>query len=160
MVAQPINSMIAGGGHLINQASGGQYAAGTGLKTNLGFNVKYNKNATNLQGSVNIILRTAGGQVYQIKSNAMSSLSTNLATGVASFRGKANLTDITNPLSPVVIGGNFDLQMTLDDNGTPGTLDTVGVTLRNSVGALLFSSRWSGAQTVEQNLHGGNLVVR
>jgi hypothetical protein len=117
-VAQPINGMITGGGHLINTSSAGEYAGG------------------------------------------MSSLSTNVREGTASFMSKANLTDITDPLEPETLLGNLDLQMTMKDNGNPGTSDTIAVTLRNSSGALLFSSNWSGTTTLQQSLSGGNLVVR
>jgi hypothetical protein len=159
-VAQPKNDMITGGGHLINTSSAGQYAAENGLKTNLGFNLKYNRPMTNLQGNVNIIIRTGDGKAYQIKANAMNSLSTNVNQGTASFMSKANLTDITDPDNPISLGGNLDLQMTMKDSGNPGSLDTIGVTLRSSSGALLFSNHWNGTNTVQQNLSGGNLVVR
>jgi hypothetical protein len=162
-VAQPISGMVTGGGHMVASSSSGQYAAANGLKTNLGFNVKYNKQMTNLQGNLNVIVRAANGKVYQIKTNATSSLTVTqptATTGVATFLSKANLTDITNPLAPVSLGGNLDLTVTLHDNGQPGSNDTIGITLRNSSGQLLYSSKWSGTNTVEQNLNGGDLVVR
>ena len=115
---------------------------------------------TNLQGNVNIIVRASDGKVYQIKANSMTSLSTKVTAGTASFVSKANLTDITNALSPTSLGGNYTLQMTMKDNGNPGSTDTIGITLRDSGGALLFSSNWSGTNTREQTLNGGNLVVR
>jgi hypothetical protein len=159
-VAQPVNSMITGGGYIVNAASAGVYAGSLGLKTNFGFNVKYNKNMTNLQGNVNVIIRASDGRVYQIKSNAMNSLQTKLITGEASFESKANLTDVTDSNNPVSLGGNLTFQMVMKDNGEPGTKDLIGFTLRNSSGALLFSSNWDGIKTIQQNLRGGNLAVR
>ena len=122
-VAQPDGSFITGGGYILiassSPNSAGQYAADPGSRTNYGFNVKYNKNQTNTQGHINIIFRrTVGGVVrtYQIKTTAMDSLGTSLKTngtgpacpgppsstcwGLADFRSKANLTDVTNPLAP------------------------------------------------------------
>jgi hypothetical protein len=160
-VAQPVNGMITGGGHLVNEASVGEYAGAAGLKTNFGFNVKYNKNMTNLQGAVNLIVRGEDGTVWQIKSTATSALTLHQpVNGAATFLGKANVTDITDPEAPVPLGGNLDLQVTMRDNGTPGELDLLGVTLRTAAGGLLFSSHWTGTATAQRNLRGGNLVVR
>ena len=139
---------------------------------NFGFNVNY-KNLKNLQGHANIIFR-AGGHTYQIKSTAIDSLGIALqecqgggscsgpvsatCLGLADFRSKANLTDVTNPLAPVSLGGNLTLQITLTDKGEPGSSDTIGITLWNG-SKLFFSSDWKGAKTVETLLKGGNLVV-
>jgi hypothetical protein len=78
--------------------------------------------------------------------------------GLANFRSKANLIDITDPLNPVVIAGNLSLQVTMTDRGEPGSNDTIGITLYKG-NTLLFSSEWNGAKTVEATLTGGNLVV-
>jgi hypothetical protein len=153
---------ITGGGYLINQASSGQYAGKAGLRSNFGFNVKTTKSGSNLQGAVNIIVRGENARVYQIKSNAISSANATLASGdpkvnpgVALFLGKANLQDITNPLAPISLGGNLNLEMMLTDKGEPGNDDSIGFTLYNG-SQLLFSSRWSGTKTVEQQLNPGN----
>ena len=117
------------------------------------------KNLKNLQGHANIIFR-AGGRTYQIKSTAIDSLgiTSKNGGGTANFRSKANLLDITDPLAPVSLGGNLTLQITLTDNGEPGTNDTLGITLWDG-SKLLFSSYWTGAKTQEKPLTGGNLVV-
>jgi hypothetical protein len=166
-VAQPLTSnFITGGGYLVLSSSAGQYAGDPGSKTNYGFNVKYNKNGTNLQGNVNIIIRK-GGRVYQIKSNSLQSLgvtpspcakATSTSPCKANFTSKANLTDITNPNNPIGLGGNMTLQMQMTDKGEPGASDTISFTLWNG-SKLLFSSKWNGTKTVEQTLGGGNLVV-
>jgi hypothetical protein len=159
-VSLPQSSSLTGGGYLINQSSAGTYSGGVGERTNFGFNVKFNKQLTNLQGHANIIIRQ-DGQVYQIKTNAMNSLTvTQVSPGIydATFTSKAKLTDITNPCNPVSLGGNLDLIVTLRDAGEPGTVDQIGITLWKS-STLLFSSNWNGTQTVEQLLAGGNLQV-
>jgi hypothetical protein len=153
-VAQPTGSFVTGGGFTTIANSSGAYSADSGSKMNFGFNVNY-KNRKNIQGHVNIVFR-AGGHTYQIKSTAVDSFG--IAQRNANFRSKANLTDITNPLAPVSVAGNLTLQLTLTDNGDPGSSDTIGVTLWNG-NKLLFSSQWNGARTVEQLLSGGNLVV-
>lgn len=160
-VSLPQNDFLTGGGYLVNQSSAGTYAGDVGEKTNFGFNVKFNKQLTNLQGKATLIIRQ-GGQSYQIKTNATNSLSTTeVSPGVydATFTSKATLTNITDPLNPISLGGNLDLIVTLRDAGEPGTADTIGITLwRNS--ELLYSSHWTGTQTVQQFLGGGNLQVR
>ena len=176
-VSQPDGSFITGGGYILTSTSSpaGQYAADPGSRMNYGFNVKYNKNRTNLQGHMNVIFRrTVSGvlRTYQIKANAMDSLGIALKNGsvgcpgppsgacwgLAEFRSKASLTDITNPLAPISLGGNLTLNVTLTDKGEPGRNDSIGVTLWQG-GTLLFSSEWNGAKTLERIIEGGNLVV-
>jgi len=166
-VADPISSyFITGGGYLDESTSAGVYAATPGTKSNFGFNVKFNKGGTNLQGNVNIIIRQ-GAHVYQIKSNSLTSLgespspcaqATPTSTCTANFVSKANLQDITNPNSPVSMGGNMTLQMSMTDFGSQ-TKDTIAFTLYDSSNSLLFSSNWNGTKTAEQTLGGGNLSV-
>ena len=171
-IAQPNGSFVTGGGFLTIGSSAGSYPPDTGSKMNFGFNVSY-KNLKSLQGHVNIVFRK-GGRTYQIKSTAINSLGIALkkstgntvcsgppsATcfGIADFRSKANLSDVTNPLSPVALGGNLTLQLTMTDKGEPGSNDTLGVTLWDG-NKLVFSSEWKGAKTSEKVLGGGNLVV-
>jgi len=159
-VAKPLSSsFITGGGYLLMSQSAGLYPGQVGTKNNFGFSVKYNKSGTNLQGNINTLVRN-NGRVYQIKGNAMTSLSTNPAAGTATFNGKANIQDVTNPLNPVSIDGNATLQVTMTDRGEPGAADGIGVTVWNKSGGLWFSSNWNGTRTQEQTLAGGNVVVR
>lgn len=165
-ISKPIGTnFITGGGYLVNALSSGQYAGVLGLKTNFGFNVKYNNSGKNLQGRVNVIVRGTGGRVYQIKGNVMRTLSVRTVTNsplvrAAVYTGKANITDITDPLNPIALGGNSSFQMELTDAGEPGSADTIGLTAWNDAGGVLFSSRWNGTRTIEQLLGGGNVVVR
>ncbi len=165
-VSKPLGTnFITGGGYLVlTDQSAGQYAGGAGLKTNFGFNVKYTNSGSNLKGKVNIVVRAADGKVYQIKTNAIETMAANNSNPLARtavFTSKASITDITDPLNPISLGGGHSFQMKLTDKGEPGSTDTIGITLyANGTGALLFSSNWSGTQTVEQILSGGNLQVR
>ena len=164
-VAKPLTGFVTGGGYLVNQASAGTYAGTTGAKTNFGLNVKNNKSGNNLQGNLNVIIRQLTGGVwrtYQIKSNATDSLvetTPTPSTGTASWTGKANLTDISDPLNPISLGGALTFQITLTDNGEPGNNDKIGFQLMNG-STLLYSSDWNGVKTIEQVLGGGNLQVR
>jgi len=167
-VSKPGNDSITGGGYLVMANSAGLYPGQPGTKNNFGFNVKYNKSGTNLQGNINTIIRN-NGRVYQIKGNAMTSLSVQPPDCAAppcsaTFNGKANIKDITDPLNPISIDGNATLQVTMTDNGDLG--DTIGITVWNKNGGLWFSSNLgshSPPRTIEQKLGaspgGGNLVV-
>ena len=84
----------------------------------------------------------------------------NPASRTAVYTGEANLTDITDPLHPISLGGGHTFQMKLTDKGEPGNTDTIGFNLYNNSGALLFSSNWNGTTTIEQRLGGGNVVAR
>ena len=163
-VSKPLGSnFITGGGYLVMQSSAGTIAGAAGLKSNFGFNVKYNNSGKNLQGRVNVIVRGTNGRVYQVKGNVMTSLSannSNLLARTAVFNGKANVTDITDPLNPAPLGGNLTLQLNMTDRGEPGSTDTIGITVWDSAGGLWHASKWNGTRTIEQMLGGGNVVVR
>jgi len=158
----PNGDFITGGGYIINPINtAGTYAGDPGRKTNFGFNVKFNKKGTSLQGNMNYLFRkTISGVVhtYQIKSNAMTSLGVDATKKTAVFVSKANLTDITNPLSPVSITGNLTLQVNMTDKGEPGVNDQIAISLWDG-STLVYSSNWTGATTAEMVLGGGNLVV-
>lgn len=165
-ISKPLTTaFVTGGGYLVNQSSIGQYGGTAGAKTNFGLNVKNNKSAKNLQGNLNVIIRRLENGVwktYQIKSNQTDSLFENLtsaSTGTAQFTGKANLTDVTDPLNPVGRASGLTFQITLSDQGEPGNTDSISFSLWDG-GALVYSSNWNGAKTNEQILNGGNLRVK
>jgi len=80
------------------------------------------------------------------------------AEGGATFVSKANLTDVTDPLSPISLGGALELLVSMTDNGEPGSSDTISIALWDK-SKLVFSSYFDGAKTVEQTIGGGNLQV-
>jgi hypothetical protein len=157
-VSLSLNNTITGGGYVVTQHSSGSNPGDPGSKANFGFNVKYNKSGTNLQGSINLIVRN-GGRTYQIKGNSITSVAANVSTGVAQVNGKASIQDVTDPLNPISVDGGATLQMNMTDKGEPGSSDTIGFTVWNKSGGLWFSSNWTGVKTAEQLLVGGNLVV-
>ncbi|OUR92062.1 hypothetical protein A9Q87_08160, partial [Flavobacteriales bacterium 34_180_T64] len=162
---KPVGDFITGGGFILPDNSAGQYASTDGLKTNFGYNVKYNKKGKKLRGHMNIIFRRLEGDgihTYQIKGNAIQSLGVNMANMSAKFGEfitKANLQDITDPDNHIPIAGNLRLKVEMTDRGEPGTDDSIGFNLTKTNGVLLYSSNWSGLRTDEMTLAGGNLVV-
>ena len=82
--------------------------------------------------------------------------------GLGNFNANANITDVTNPLSPQPVstpsGKAATLQMALTDKGDPGNADTILISLWDG-STLLFSTNSNGASTAQQTISGGNLVV-
>jgi len=155
-VTIPGSESVNGGGFLVMQNSMGTYAGTVGTKTNFGFTMKWTKSGTNPKGQANIIIRR-NGRVYQIKSNAINSLSVN--GSLANFSTKANMKDITDPLNPISIGGNADLFVNAFDANTGGQLDEISI-LYQSGSSIIYSSHWNGTQTIRRLLDGGNISVK
>lgn len=99
---------VAAGSCVVTSTTAGD----AGTKNNFGFNVKYNKSRTNLQGNINTIIRRTESDgilhVYQIKGNSMTSLAVKTSSigGTATFNGKASIQDITNPMATISVECN------------------------------------------------------
>jgi hypothetical protein len=163
-VAVPGSDYVNGGGNLLIAQSGGTYAATAGSKMNFGFTMKWNKSGKNVQGQANVIFRrlvNGAWRTYQVKSNAINTLGTfNVAGGRrADFNTKANVTDITNPLAPVSLGGGLDLSVQAFESTDRALKDRISVTVRNG-NVLLFSSFWNGSASEMKPLNGGSVRVR
>ena len=77
--------------------------------------------------------------------------------GLADFRSKANLTDITDPLHPFGVGSNLALQATVTDKGEPGSSDSIAMTLWRQHPRLLVEL--DGSDDGRDLLSGGNTAV-
>ena len=114
------------------------------------------KGATGRTGLNCKVAVPAGGYVYQVKGNSMTSLT--VQTNRATFNGKASIQDITDTLNLISIDGGATLTVNMTDNGATG--DTIGITVwNNKNGGTWLSSNWNGTATVQQILAGGNLVA-
>jgi hypothetical protein len=173
-IGRPGSGFITGGGYLVMSSSAGKYAGDNGTHENFGFNVKYNKAKTNLQGHINTIIRRKESDgvlhLYQVKGNAMTSLSTKMTTNsngkesvgnpsTATYTGKCNISDVTDPFNPISVEGACTMQCCMTDCGEPGNYDSIHFVVWDHGGAMVFSSNWTGTKTIEQVLTGGNLVV-
>jgi hypothetical protein len=79
--------------------------------------------------------------------------------GRSDMRWTASLVDTTKPGKPMTLGTNLALQvMAADRADRHGSGDTIAITLWNG-NTLLFSSAWTGAQTLEQALKTGKITV-
>jgi PKD repeat protein len=138
---------------------GGWFAwPGTGERTTFGYTMKYNKKATNVQGSMVVIRRAADGERYRLKSNAIFGLALGETSemGWASFLGKATY------LEPGMAEaeGNHTFMVYVEDRGEPGAgSDRFWIEVMDKGGnpvALSFD-RPADGNAVE--LGGGNIVV-
>ena len=140
------------------------YWPGTTDRTNFGYTMKYNKNRTNLQGSLLVIRHLADGSMYRIKSNSLGALSlgTNALSmpyGWASFTGKATYLQPgwTNAV------GNYSFTVYVEDNNEPGTgNDKFWIEVKNPSNTKvddLSMSKTPTAAANAQTLLGGNIVV-
>jgi len=136
---------------------------GTGDKTNFGYTMKYNKNLTNVQGSLLLIRHLPDGSIYRVKSNSVGGLSIgqgqdpNVPTGWASFTGKATYLQ-PGWADPV---GNYSFIVYVEDRNQPGTgFDRFWLQVKDGGGSLVGALSISpDGPTNAQGLTGGNIVV-
>lgn len=156
----PSGDFITGGGHVIPSGSAGLYPSDEGSKTRFGFNVRYNKKGTATQGKLNFIFRS-GGRTYQVTSNATESLGVNTTDPMnrtAQFTAKSTMTDITNPGSPVGMGGNLTMMINLSEVQDNDWEDKISFTLWSG-NRLLYASNWDGAKSNLLPLASGQVVI-
>ena len=143
-VSKPQAGSATGGGYLVNRSSAGAVPGDAGANTNFGFEAKNGSHG--LQGQTNVIVQYQG-HVYQYNTTSITSLA--FPTGkTASYAGTGTIQDITNPSSPVTLYTGAALQVTMTDNGEPGTADMIGITIRTPGGAVV-------RQRLERHRDGG-----
>jgi hypothetical protein len=149
-----------GAGYLVMSNSSGLKLGDVGSNNNFGFGISYTGSGANPTGTFNALVRSTANNVlgvYQIKGTTITSLVVNGKT--ATIRGNASIYDITN--GSVLVDGAATFEVTITDNGEPGSTDTSGITIRNGSGALWFSSNWDfvNLRSVEQLLGAGNIKL-
>ena len=109
------------------------YWPGTTDRTNFGYTMKYNRKATNIQGSLMLIRHIEGApegeDKWRIKSNSLNGLALGSETdfGWAVFDGKA-----TYRAPGVDTEGNHEFTFYAEDRGEPGTgVDRVWIEVRD-----------------------------
>ncbi len=120
-VSSKSDGFVTGGGFIIPSNATGTIGLGAnGLRTNFGFNIKYNKSGTNLQGNWNTIMRTSTG-LWQVKSSKPTYL---FITKMSATSYKADMVfsaaNIKN-LNTGVSYGTGTINVTVYDNGEPGS---------------------------------------
>ncbi len=134
-----------------------------GDKTNFGYTMKYNKNGTNVQGSLLLIRHMPDGTIYRVKSNALGGLAlsspTNSGFGWASFTGRATYQSPTMALPE----GNHSFTAYVEDRNEPGTgVDRFWIETRDKESAVIGDLSLGRSPSVSANavsIRGGNIVV-
>jgi hypothetical protein len=187
-VAPPTSDFTTGGGFIWNTKTTeilGRQGVGDSTKNNFGFNVKFNKNLTNLQGEFTTLIRK-DKKLYQVKSNKPSYMTTKtngtyvkggktfnkyIATIVYSNAVIKELKGSNCVLVPNCSVGNGTISLIIYDNGEPGstsgaTNDQIGFTVRDGLNKLYYATNPfnTGATdkyftTTQTDLVGGNLQV-
>jgi len=149
---------ISGGGYLVMTNSAGLKSGQAGSANNFSFGVKYSGTGSSPLGNFNALVRSRVSGVvraYQFKGSRITSLV--VSGNKATLRGTGSIYDITNGSS--LVDGNATFEVSITDNGEPGSSDTIAITIRDFASALWFSSNWNGVKTAEQTLGGGNIRV-
>jgi hypothetical protein len=130
----------------------------TGDPTNFGFNLKYNKSGSSVQGSVLVIRHRPDGTIVRMKSNSLGQLAlstpTNPNYGWVSITGKGTYFDSLTMTQPV---GNQNFLFYSEDWNEPGVgFDKAWI---QAVGNPALSGPLSGTQAIPTVISGGNIVV-
>jgi hypothetical protein len=187
-VDDPEGSAVTGAGSILASRSAGTHAADPGSRVEFGLSVKFkvrekdekgkdhkdpkeSKPPKPPKGHIEVLLRSHG-KTYVVRSNDLDLLGVSEETpqgkecegrapkciGRSDMRWTASLVDITKPRKRITLGTGLALQVTVTDAGGHGSGDTIAITLWNG-NALVFSSAWTGAQTLEQALKTGKITV-
>jgi hypothetical protein len=186
-VGDPEDSVATGAGSFVATEPGGPYAADAGSRPAFAFHVKYTVRETKdkgydkkksprdpapPKGHVEVLFRSHG-RSYAIRSADLDLLGVSEETpqgkechgrapkciGRVDMRWSASLVDVTKPGKPLSVGADLALQLTATDKGDRrGSDDSIGISLWSG-NTLLFSSRWTGAQTLDQVLRSGKITV-
>ncbi len=167
VISKPSTNSITGGGYLLNLSTAGTYAGDLDLRTHFGFNIKFINNqgrGQDIVGRATVIVRH-DGHIYRIRTNALDSLivvpASNDDPAVGEFYSKASIEDVTDPNNPILITSQALLNFTMTDyeDASGQYRDLLGISVWAKNGALLFSSNWTGTQTIEQAIEAGNLEI-
>jgi hypothetical protein len=181
-VLEPSTRHVTAAGRIITGSSGGAYAATTGSRQQFDFDVKYREPSDNgkkkesLKGHIDIRF-TSGGKSYRIRSDEPVSLGVDYADldgapcagptsptcfGLGDLRASAKLIDVTKVKKKpkkVTVATGLTLRITVTDRAGKGSADSIGITLWNGT-TLVFSSAWTGSETIERALEHGKVHVR
>jgi hypothetical protein len=139
----------------------------TGVKTNFGFTMKYNKKGNSVQGSFLLIAHLPDGGIIRMKSNAVYGLAiiNKDYPGIASFSGKCVYSRIDAEGNVLAEAGNQEFTVYVKDMNDPGTgVDMLWFTTKLTIaGEKPFSLDINGNSKVEDSeyvpIGGGNIIV-
>ena len=143
IVSKPGDGFITGGGYLVMSDSAGVYDGRRGHQIQLRLQCEGQSSQQWKRPTKGDVPRSLYGRPTGASTRSrampcfrsvwiwilMAMVTSDVEPHAAQFESKANLTDVTDPLNPISLGGNLLLQMRLTDNGEPGESDTISFTL-------------------------------
>lgn len=153
--------LIVGGGKLCQENSSGFIKGAKDRRSDISFNVKYNKSLENPQGGVEITIKSyydrngnlgTNLRIYKVRSNAINTLAVNSPN--ADFTSKGNILEVVNGVEQS-IEGNLTLQLKLHDKNAPNpafSTDKIAVTVYRSKGGIWYSNNWDGTKSILTDL--------
>jgi hypothetical protein len=161
-VSTNAEGFVTGGGYIIPTNSTGTIGnLAVGLKTNFGFNIKYNKASTKLQGNWNMIMRTATG-LWQVKSSQPTGL---VISQVSATSYKADIVFSAANIKNLTTGtgyGTGTVNVTVYDNGEPGSgVDQIFIKVSDGTTNYYTSSSTTNLSIPGsiQKLNAGNIQI-
>jgi hypothetical protein len=161
-VSTKASGFVTGGGFIIPTNSTGTIGDGAvGSRTNFGFNIKYNKVSTKLQGNWNMIIRTSTG-LWQIKSSQPTYLT---ITQVSPTSSKSDMVFSAANIKNLTTGigyGTGTVNVTVYDNGEPGSnVDQIFIKITDGATNYYTSSSSANLSTPSsiQKLNAGNIQI-
>jgi hypothetical protein len=160
-----VGDLVTGGGTISPVLSSGKFSSDPDKKINFGFLARFNQSAVIINSDVIAVFRkTYAGMLrtFQIEGTDIRGLNVNVDDPNAmtsSFRCTGTLTDITDPLAPVYLIGDLDINVAYTDRGLPGTVDGVSFEVWSG-GTLYYSSNWIADVSKELNLIAGNILIQ
>jgi hypothetical protein len=153
-VDRATRNYVAGGGFMTATSSAGDVPATDGSRVSFGFRVRFSPRLTNVRGHANVLF-VSDGATYQVRAHDIDSIELGPRAETASFVTHASLSDVTDPLDPVMLGSSLRLVVWMTDGGSR---DRIAVAAYRG-GTLIFASGWNGAP-VKAALGGGAIVLR
>ena len=155
-VYQPAAGKVTGGGWVKDPGTPAALASPKGAHASFGFIVQSKPGKTGVQGNANVVLHGTDGRRYVLRASSWAGGSLTITPDGrhASFSGKATIT-VFGPKGKEQTLTGADFQIDLTDNGSPGTADTLALSIWRD--RTLYHQL--GTTTTQLPLSGGNLTI-
>ena len=152
VVLRADDARVRADGSIVPTDSSGTYAADDGSRVEFDFDGRFKDNGQNYLDGDAVIEFRSGGRRYELESGELDALG--VSGNVAELRSTATLADTSSGRRAVQVASGLTLQITAVD----GMRDSIAITVWNG-NTLVFSSLWSGTETLVQQLDAGRVDV-
>lgn len=156
---------VSGGGRMnlstdSSLRSAGLYAGDAGSEMQYGFSGRYRENTGIYEGDFDATFYS-GGNLYRLTSTSIDSLATYTgADGAAraNLAATGTLFEVTGKKTQEIVAEGLQIDLTMTDGKGTTLDDSLGLTVWDPAGGLIFSSLWDGTSTLEQEADQGNPI--